>query len=743
LGEQTGLLLALSLLIGCRGAHEGPGTVSPSEVPRQIVEARSDRQTFAHKELRQKSSGDIGSPKQILFGDLHAHTTFSADAFAISLPIMGGDGARPPADACDFARFCADLDFWSINDHAENLTPRHWRETKESIRDCNAVAGDPEDPDLVAFLGWEWSQVGGSPESHYGHKNVILLDTAEESVPKRPISAWRPEFKGAGVPLMARILLPLRDFAKRERYFQHQTYEKEIRETPYCAEGVDTHELPEDCLEFARTPRELFRKLDEWGFDTIVIPHGTSWGLMVPPGATLDTQLSSTQHDPVKQILFEIYSGHGSAEEYRGWRTAARDLDGNQICPEPSDGYLPCCWRAGEIIRARCEDPTSDLCERRVVAARKNFVDAGVAGYRTVPGARVADWLDCGQCDDCFAPAFDHRPRNTAQYALSIANLTDARGAQRFRFGFIGSSDNHRAQPGAGYKEFARRRMTEVGTPPSGLWGSTPKPASESVPVVLAELPIAQRRYMERQASFFLTGGLVAAHSRGRNREAIWSALKQREVYATSGERILLWFDLLNGSTGSAPMGSEVTMKVNPRFRVAAVGALKQLPGCSDHVASALGADRLRTLCLGECYHPSDERRLVTRIEVIRIRPPQFPGEAPEDLIEDLWRRFDCLPDPAGCAVEFEDPEFLKMGRDVTYYVRAIQEPTLAVNAGFLRCEYDEAGRCVKVDPCYGDDRTDFDDDCLGEIEERAWSSPIFVSQPSTRRVTQDPPGRQ
>ena len=225
-----------------------------------------------------------------------------------------------------------------------------------------------------------------------------------------------------------------------------------------------------------------------------------------------------------------------------------------------------------------------------------------------------------------------------------------------------------------------------------------------------------------------MTGGLVGLHSEGRDRDSIWAGLKRREVYGTSGERILLWFDLLNGPNGRLPMGSEVRLDTPPRFRVRAAGSFKQKPGCPESSVKALSPGRLDYLCRGECYNPSDERHRITRLEVVRIRPQTSAGEPIASLIDDPWKSFDCGPDPAGCAVEFEDPEFAG-NREVVYYVRAIQEPTPAINAGGLRCKYDDKGTCIEVNPCYGDYRTPFDDDCLTLNEERAWSSPIFVTK--------------
>ncbi len=159
------------------------------------------------------------------------------------------------------------------------------------------------------------------------------------------------------------------------------------------------------------------------------------------------------------------------------------------------------------------------------------------------------------------------------------------------------------------------------------------------------------------------------------------------------------------------------------------MGAFEQKPGCPEESLEGLSPARLERLCRGECYHASDTRHPIVAIEVVRIRPQAHPGEKMEDLIEDPWKRFECEPRPDGCVIRFEDSDYAESDRDVLYYARAIQEETPAVNGANLRTEFDAEGNAVRTSPCYGDYRTSFEDDCLAPVEERAWSSPIFLDQ--------------
>lgn len=677
---------------------------------------------------------------QILFGDLHVHSTFSIDAFIFSLPLFAGEGAHPPADACDFARHCAAVDFFSLNDHAEGLTPELWREIRESIRQCNALAGDPSNPDLVAFTGFEWTQVGERPENHYGHRNVIFRGIEDSELPARPITALPPgtskRARAMGLLAVLEKLGPLGLGSYADLLWQF----RQIASQRDCDARADTRALPEDCRESAQTPAQLFEKLEQWGFPHLVIPHGLAWGIHAPPGASLATALAGGNHDPENERLIEIFSGHGNSEEFRDFAESVSDESGERICPLPTPDYLPCCWQAGEIMRARCAGLSESECEERVAQARQLALEAGISPTLVFPDTRQEDWLDCDQCRDCFKPAMSLRPRESAQYSLAIGNFDhggDEPGVKRFRWGFIASTDNHTSRPGTGYKQYLRKDMTDArgfASERIDRWIRPLIKGEQADPQRAQAAPDEQRGLrglldVEREASFMYPGGLVAVHAERRDRGSIWDALMRREVYGTTGPRILLWFDLLNASEAGAekPMGSESAQRHDPEFEVRAVGSFIQKPGCPEESDTGLSRERLERLCRGECYHPGDQRHAIRAIEVVRIRPQLEAGEAIAPLIEDPWRRFECPESGAGCTVRFSDPDFAAAGRSAVYYVRALQESTPAINGANLRSEFDEQGRALRTRPCFGNYRSSSEDDCLAPVQERAWSSPIYV----------------
>jgi len=722
------LSILLSMPLACSEDENFQNQIEGKAKPAQALE----KQIALQRDARQGMGPGRTQDKHILFGDLHVHSSYSWDGFLFTLPMVGGEGAHPPADACDFARYCSNLDFYALTDHAETLIPEHWEASKESVRACNALAGDAANPDLVAYMGFEWSQAGLTPDTHWGHRNVIFPQTEDAMLPARPIGAGaKNEMMGGlqGVVKTARWLDP----GSWGRYTAYADFLGDVQAWDHCEEGVDTRELPSSCQEVASDPGTLHEKLDQWGFDVMTIPHGMTWGTYTPATSSIAKHLDPNNFDPQKQTLIEIMSGHGNSERYQSFREVGFAEDGSRYCPEPTEDYLPCCWQAGEIMRSRCGDLSSQECERRIDLARSYSAEAHVRPFQVFPDAPIEEWLDCGQCRDCLKPSFGYRPRESVQYGLALSKpASDPDGSKpaRFRYGFIAASDGHTGRPGTGYKQVERTMMTDaVGRPGpmferfAEMGGNMDDP---QMPLRPSSDAIGVRGSDMRVQSFLYPGGLAAVHSNDRSREAIWSAMKRKEVYGTSGPRILLWFDLLTESSEPMPMGSEVRMNETPRFSARAVGSLQPQPGCPEWAAEGLPADRLERLCRGECYHPSDERRKITAIEVIRIRPQQSADEEVGPLIEDPWLRHECEDVGNGCQFEFEDPEFVASGRDAVYYVRALEQPSMALNGNPLFPETDADGNVVSVTLCRGEFGAD---GCPAPVQERAWSSPIFVDQ--------------
>ena len=92
--------------------------------------------------------------------------------------------------------------------------------------------------------------------------------------------------------------------------------------------------------------------------------------------------------------------------------------------------------------------------------------------------------------------------------------------------------------------------------------------------------------------------------------------MERKEIYGTSGPRILLWFDEVSNQKS---MGSSLSLSNNPKFIVKAVGSFKQKPGCEDFVMDELPREKIDTLCGGECYNPSSERLNITHVKLLKL----------------------------------------------------------------------------------------------------------------------------
>lgn len=651
-------------------------------------------------------------PPRIYWGDLHTHSINSVDVFAMRTPILAGD-LRSTETLCEFGRSCAQLDFWALTDHNTGSPARHWRDNVEAARACQARSDAEGGP--VVFIGFEWQQSSRELARNFAHKNVIFRSLDRVMARALTPADQVAEFDADDIRLVTGLAAQL-DPGNRAMYDDLLATVLEGLATPLCPEGVPSPELPEGCTEAVADPSSLGRILDEWGLDALVIPHGNTWGQHHDPGMSWAPNLPPEQRLDDRQRLVEIYSGHGSIEEWRSWAAALPpERDGGAWrCPGPSQDYLPCCWQAGEIVRARapeCLDvPASDACEAVVAEARQSYIAAGRYGINTIRGVEPEAWLDCGECVDCFLPTQQYRPGGSLHAGLTSAWFGEG-GPMHWHWGFVGTTDSHAIGPGAGYKELREA---------SDIFGSG-APAFDALVDLAAPQIFPEWR---RQNSYYYGGGLTGVHAAGPDRDALFDALEARSTYATTGDRIDLWFDLEGAGGGAVPMGGEAVVRGAPRFVARVRGAPVQDPGCPDAIVREVGADVLASVCFGECFNPGDRRHGIDRVELVRLLPRLDEDEPIEALIADPLAVVDCSGRSL-CTARFEDAGWPELARPALYYVRVIQEQTPLVNARGYRCEGD-GGRCERVTLCEGGYRGG-DDDCLEPGNERAWSSPIRV----------------
>ena len=717
-----------------RSRHRGPARRSPQK---RRACARGRRGSASRSRSR-SSSATCTSTRR-------SRSTRSCSACRCS----AARARIPPADACDFARYCSALDFWSINDHAEAITPRHWRETIDSIRAVQRRRGRPGEPRHGRL-----SSAGSGPRSaprptdHYGHKNVVLARPRRRRRSRRGRSsrAARRASRAATrrpLPLRRRSRSPsagaLHDLA---RYFA------ELGAVPICAPTANpVRDLPRDCLELGDDARPTVPQARRVGPRLDRDPARHDLGLLHAAGLGLGQAARRRAARPRAPAPDRGLLGPRQLGGVpRAGARSSSTRTASPCCPEPTRDYLPTCWRAGEIIRERCRADGRGRGRLRASArsrARANAAAAGVAGIPTVPGREPRGLARRRAVSRLLrSPPSTTARTAPAQYILALGNFDDAGDAaplplrlhrverQPLRPARHRLQGSHRR----GFTESRTGTGRERGGARVGVQPADEEPSAESRRFDRdgTRASASQLFEIERQASFFMTGGLVAVHAEGRDRDAIWDALERSEVYGTSGQRMLLWFDLLNPPGSAAASGCRWAARC-------AMDASADLPGARGRlVRAAAGLPRRRRTrrsarsassasARASATTRATARRPITRIEVVRIRPQARAGEPVEPLIEDPWRELRVRRrDPPGCVATFDGPGLRRR--------RARRALLRARDRGAERRRSTAASSAASATPRVAAPRSTSaaspaatTTTASAPSEPRAWSSPIYV----------------
>jgi len=303
----------------------------------------------------------------------------------------------------------------------------------------------------------------------------------------------------------------------------------------------------------------------------------------------------------------------------------------------------------------------------------------------------------------------DYPARNLVRNALKDGlALEAALGANPFRMGFVGSTDTHDAAPGS---------TAERDWP--GAMGNSDASPARRIANQVRDNP----------------GGLAVAWAEENSRDAIFSALRRRETYATSGTRPTLRF--FAGELDGVECGSADFVRGGYERGVAMGGEIGARPGSE--------SPRFAVLALKDPGSEASPGNDLERVQVVkgwldrsgRTREKVFDVALSSTADRVRVDPATCAADRAGaselCTV-WQDPEWDPALR-AFYYVRVLENPACRWSTLVCRDHGVDplSSACAEQAAVAGTAWRDCCLDSAGDpfaeavVRERAWSSPVWV----------------
>jgi len=314
-------------------------------------------------------------------------------------------------------------------------------------------------------------------------------------------------------------------------------------------------------------------------------------------------------------------------------------------------------------------------------------------------------------------------PREYAREALKRGlQYEEQLGVNPFKFGLVGSTDSHTSLATTTEDNYFGKASAAEPSDDPGRFNE----------MITGYLPDPQGRDYSIHHVSSSASGLAAVWARENTREALWDAMKRKEVFATSGTRLRVrvfagwdfeeaevdrWDFAKQGYSRGVPMGGDLRNAPEGQSPVVMVRAMRDPDGANlDRIqiikgwTSSDGAahERIFDVAVSDGRQIAADGRCTQPVgNTVDVQEASFSNSIGDPMLFAYWTDPDF---DATLAAVWTDPDF-DPKRPAAYYVRVLEIPTPRWST------FDSVRNKLplpKVVPA--------------TIQERAWSSPIWYA---------------
>ena len=420
-----------------------------------------------------------------------------------------------------------------------------------------------------------------------------------------------------------------------------------------------------------------------------------------------DGKAKADQIIPISQYDTE------DAEELWKWMGAYEQKTGGRLLAIPHNGNLSCGLMFDGVTLTTKKPLDRDYAERRMrwepIYEVTQMKGDGEAHPALSPNDEFADfetWDKGGFGVTVHTP--EMLPREYAREALKRGlKYEEQLGANPFKFGMIGSTDSHTGLATSTEDNFFGKVST---LEPS----ARPERFDEVITGRLSNDP-AQRQYAWQTSA----SGLAAVWATDNTREALWDAMSRKEVYATTGTRLVVrifaGFDFTRedverhdfakyGYQKGVPMGGDLSAAPEGKAPTLLIRALRDVDGANlDRLQVIKGwldaqgetHERIWDVVVSGGRKIEEDGRCKTLVgNTVNVPDASYKNTIGAPMLLGYWK----------------DPNFNPKER-AFYYVRVIEIPTPRWTT------YDAKFFGTKPPP-----------NCPTSIQDRAYTSPVWYT---------------